>query len=256
MEVLIGANERIDDLQYKGLRLIQDPDRFCFGIDAVLLANYAKAAPGSLVMDLCTGNGVIPILMSGKTKAAKLIGVEILKESAELASRSVKLNDLADRVEIMNEDICRLPDLYPKGSVDVITCNPPYMIETHGLHNETDDKTIARHEIMCTLEDVVRTASALLKTGGNFYMIHRPFRLTEIMVTLNRYKLEPKKMRLVYPYVDKEPSMVLIEAKRDAKSRITVEKPLIVYDSPGVYTEELLRFYNADPSITEESHEE
>ena len=243
MDVTIKAHERVDDLQYKGLRLIQDPNGFCFGIDAVLLANYAKACSGDTVIDMCTGSGVIPILMSGKTDATKLIGVEIVKDSAERASRSVDLNDLAGRVEILNEDIRKLPEFYRKGSVDVITCNPPYMIENHGIQNEADDMTIARHEVMCTLEDVVSTAAALLKTGGNFYMIHRPFRLTEIMVTLSKYKLEPKRMRLVYPYVDKEPSMVLIEAKRDAKSRITVEKPLIVYERPGEYTEECLRFY-------------
>ncbi len=256
LEVSINANERIDDLQFKGLKLIQDPNRFCFGIDAVLLANYAKASEGSIVMDLCTGSGVIPILMSKKTGASRLIGVELLKESAEMASRSVRLNDLEDRVEIMNEDIRILPQICKKGSIDVITCNPPYMIETHGLHNEADDKTIARHEVMCTLEDVVKTASALLKTGGYFYMIHRPFRLTEIMVTLNRYKLEPKRMRLIHPYVDKEPSMILIEAKRDARSRITVERPLIVYERPGEYTEDLLRFYNGDKASPEVNDEE
>ncbi|MBR5359514.1 MAG: tRNA1(Val) (adenine(37)-N6)-methyltransferase [Lachnospiraceae bacterium] len=242
MEVMIKENERIDDLQYKGLKLIQDPELFCFGMDAVLLANFAKAAAGDTVIDLCTGNGVIPILMSGKTNADKLIGVEIQKESAELAERSVKLNGLSEKVKILNEDICRITDFYPKGSVDVVTCNPPYMIEDHGLRNDADAKTIARHEIMCTLKDVVSAASAILKTGGMFYMVHRPFRLTEIMVTLQEYKLEPKRMRLVYPYVDKEPSMVLIEAKRDAKPRITVEKPFIIYESPGVYTEQMREF--------------
>lgn len=246
MEDLVKPGERVDDLQYRGLRLIQNPDSFCFGIDAVLLANYARASAGDTVVDLCTGNGIIPILMSGKTDASKLIGVEIQNDSADLAGRSVRLNCLQERVEILNEDIRSLTDLIKKGSVDIVTCNPPYMIEKHGLINEADAKTIARHEIMCTLEDVIATAAAILRTGGDFYMIHRPFRLTEIMVTLNRYKLEPKRMRLVYPYVDKEPSMVLIEAKRDAKSRITVEPPLIVYDSPGVYTEELLRFYGTD----------
>jgi tRNA1Val (adenine37-N6)-methyltransferase len=242
MDVMIKENERIDDLQYKGLRLIQNPELFCFGMDAVLLANYAKAVAGDTVVDLCTGNGVIPILMSAKTNAAKLIGVEIQKESAELADRSVRLNDLSGKVEILNEDIRRFNDFFPKGSVDVVTCNPPYMIEDHGLRNDADAKTIARHEIMCTLEDVIGTASAILKTGGMFYMVHRPFRLTEIMVTLQKYKLEPKKMRLVYPYVDKEPTMVLIEAKRDAKPRITVEKPFIIYESPGVYTEQMREF--------------
>lgn len=242
MDVMIKENERIDDLQYKGLRLIQNPELFCFGMDAVLLANYAKAVAGDTVVDLCTGNGVIPILMSAKTNAAKLIGVEIQKESAELADRSVRLNDLSGKVEILNEDVRRFNGFFPKGSVDVVTCNPPYMIEDHGLRNDADAKTIARHEIMCTLEDVIGTASAILKTGGMFYMVHRPFRLTEIMVTLQKYKLEPKRMRLVYPYVDKEPTMVLIEAKRDAKPRIMVEKPFIIYERPGVYTEQMREF--------------
>lgn len=242
MDVVIKENERIDDLQYKGLKLIQDPELFCFGMDAVFLANYAKATSGDTVVDLCTGNGVIPILMSGKTNAARFIGVEIQKESAELADRSVRLNDLSGRVKIVNEDIRRLTDFLPKGSVDVVTCNPPYMIEDHGLRNDADAKTIARHEIMCTLEDVVCTASAILKTGGMFYMVHRPFRLTQIMVTMQKYRLEPKRMRLIYPYVDKEPSMVLIEAKRDARSRITVEKPFIIYESPGVYSKQMQEF--------------
>ena len=238
--------ERVDDLQYKGLKLIQDPNNFCFGIDAVLLANYAKASAGDKVVDLCTGSGVIPILMSGKTAATELIGAEIHGPTAEMASRSVELNDLTGRVKILNRDIRKLPEVLPKGSVDVVTCNPPYMIADHGLHGEDEAKNIARFELECTLEDVADTAAALLKTGGMFYMIHRPFRLTEIMVTLSSHKLEPKRMRLVYPYVDKEPTMVLIEAKRDAKSRITVEKPLIVYESPGVYTQDLLSFYGAD----------
>ncbi len=241
--VIIHDNERIDDLQYKGLMLIQDPESFCFGIDAVLLANYAKAFAGDTVVDMGTGTGVIPILMSGKTEAGKLIGIDIQEKSVEMAGRSVALNGLQERVEIRKEDICSLPDSFPKGSVDVVTCNPPYMIEDHGLKGDTDAKTIARHEVLCKLDDVAKAASSMLKTGGYFYMIHRPFRLAEIMVKLVSYHLEPKRMRLVYPYVDKEPTMVLIEARRDGKSRVTVEKPLIVYERPGVYTQDLLEYY-------------
>ncbi len=241
--VIIHDNERIDDLQYKGLMLIQDPEAFCFGIDAVLLANYAKASAGDTVVDMGTGTGVIPILMSGKTDAERLIGIEIQEQSAEMALRSVALNGLQGRVEIIKEDICNLPDVIPKGSVDVVTCNPPYMIEDHGLHGDTDARTIARHEVLCKLDNVANAAASMLKTGGYFYMIHRPFRLAEIMVTLVKYRLEPKRMRFVYPYIDKEPTMVLIEARRDGKARVTVEKPLIVYDRPGVYTQDILEYY-------------
>ena len=245
-DVIIHEYERVDDLQYKGLKLIQNPESFCFGIDAVLLANYAKASKGDTVVDLGTGTGVIPILMSGKTEADRLIGFDIQDESVEMAARSVALNSLSDRVEIRKGDICELPDSFPKGSVDVVTSNPPYMIDSHGLHGDTDAKTIARHEVKCTLDDVAKAASSMLKTGGYFYMIHRPFRLAEIMVTLVSYHLEPKRMRFVYPYIDKEPTMVLIEARRDGKSRVTVEKPLIVYDSPGVYTEDILEYYGTN----------
>ncbi len=242
----IYDNERIDDLQYKGLMLIQDPGAFCFGIDAVLLANYAKVPAGGTVVDMGTGTGVIPILMSGKTGADKLIGIDIQERSVEMAKRSVALNGLQDKVEIRQADICELPDLIPKGSIDTVTCNPPYMIGDHGLHGDNAALTIARHEIKCTLDDVVRAAAAMLKTGGNFYMIHRPFRLAEIMVTLVAHHLEPKRMRLVHPYADKEPNLVLIEAKRDAKSRITVERPLVVYERSGEYTKDVLEFYGKE----------
>lgn len=243
MNVTIHEHERIDDLQINGYRIIQDPDRFCFGIDAVLLSDYAKAKPGDTVVDLCTGTGIVPILMAAKTKAERLIGVEIQHESAEMACRSVTLNDLDERVTILEDDIKNISNHIRRGSVNVVTCNPPYMIDNHGLKNEADFKTIARHEVLCNLEDVVRTASGLLESGGNFYMIHRPFRLSEIFVMLTKYNLEPKRMRMVYPYVNKEPNMVLIEAKKGAKPRLTVEAPLIVYDEPGKYTDEIYRIY-------------
>lgn len=243
MNVTIHEHERIDDLQINGYRIIQDPDRFCFGIDAVLLSDYAKAKPGDTVVDLCTGTGIVPILMAAKTKAERLIGVEIQHESAEMACRSVALNDLDERVTILEDDIKNISNHIRRGSVNVVTCNPPYMIDNHGLKNEADFKTIARHEVLCNLEDVVRIASGLLESGGNFYMIHRPFRLSEIFIMLTKYNLEPKRMRMVYPYVNKEPNMVLIEAKKGAKPRLTVEAPLIVYDEPGKYTDEIYRIY-------------
>lgn len=243
-DVIINEYERIDDLQCNGLRLIQDPDRFCFGMDAVLLAGYVKAGKKDRILDMCTGNGIIPILLSGKKEAMHYYGLEIQPEAVDLAQRSVKLNGLEDKIDIIQGDLKNIGDYFKKASMDVITCNPPYMIDEHGLQNEADHKTIARHEILCNLEDVISAAAQTLKPGGNFYMVHRPFRLTEIIVMLTKYGLEPKRMRLVYPYVNKEPNMVLIEAKRGAKPRVTIEEPLIVYKEPGVYTEEILDLYD------------
>ena len=243
MQVTIKENERIDDLQRNGYRIIQDPDRFCFGMDAVLLSGFAIAKKGDKVLDMGTGTGIIPILMEAKTEAEHLTGLEIQPESADMALRSVKLNGLEDKISIVTGDIKEAKNLFPKASFQVITSNPPYMIGQHGLVNPHSEKAIARHEVLCTLEDVASNASALLVPGGHFYMVHRPFRLAEIMTTLVKYRLEPKRMQLVYPYIDKEPNMVLIEAARGGKSRLQVEKPLIVYEKPGVYTSEIYDVY-------------
>lgn len=243
MQINIKENERIDDLQRNGYRIIQDSDRFCFGMDAVLLSSFATAKKGDRVLDLGTGTGIIPILMEAKTEAEHLTGLEIQPESADMASRSVALNDLQNKISIVTGDIKEAKNLFPKASFQVITSNPPYMIGQHGLVNPHGEKAIARHEILCTLEDVVENAAALLVPGGHFYMVHRPFRLAEIMTVLTKYRLEPKRMQLVYPYIDKEPNMVLIEAVRGGKSRMQVEKPLIVYEKPGVYTKEIYEVY-------------
>ncbi len=242
-EVVLKQNERIDDLQRNGYRIIQNPEKFCFGMDAVLLSGFAKAKEGSHVLDMGTGTGIIPLLLEAKTKAAHLIGLEIQEESADMARRSVALNGLEDKIEIVTGDIKEAGELFCAASFDVITCNPPYMIGQHGIANPDDAKAIARHEILCTLEDVVSQAARLLKPGGNFYMVHRPFRLAEIMVLLHQYKLEPKRMQMVYPFVDKEPNMVLLEANRGGKPRMTVEKPLIIYKEPGVYMPEIYDIY-------------
>ena len=243
MQVTIKENERIDDLQRNGYRIIQDPDRFCFGMDAVLLSGFATAKKGDKVLDMGTGTGIIPILMEAKTDAEHLTGLEIQPESADMALRSVQLNGLEDKISIVTGDIKEAKNLFPKASFQVITSNPPYMIGQHGLVNPHSEKAIARHEVLCTLEDVIENAAALLVPGGHFYMVHRPFRLAEIMITLVKYRLEPKRMQLVYPYIDKEPNMVLIEAARGGKSRLQVEKPLIVYEKPGVYTPEIYDVY-------------
>ena len=239
----LKENERIDDLERNGYRIIQDTGRFCFGMDAVLLSGFARVKDGARVLDLGTGTGIIPILLAAKTGAVHLTGLEIQGESADMAGRSVKLNGLEDRIDIVTGDIKEAGSLFDAASFDVITCNPPYMTHNHGLTNPSDAKAIARHEILCTLEDVIAQTARLLKPGGNFYMVHRPFRLSEILVLLHDYKLEPKRMQLVYPYVDKEPNMVLIEANRGGRPRMTVEKPLIVYREAGGYMPEIYEIY-------------
>ena len=242
-DIYLKENERIDDLERNGYRIIQDTERFCFGMDAVLLSGFVRVKDGAKVLDLGTGTGIIPILLEAKTGAAHLTGLEIQEDSADMARRSVCLNGLEEKIDIVTGDIKEAGGLFDAASFDVITCNPPYMTDKHGLINPSDAKAIARHEILCTLEDVIAQTAKLLKPGGNFYMVHRPFRLAEIMVLLRTYKLEPKRMQLVYPYVDKEPNMVLIEANRGGKARMTVEKPLIVYKEPGVYMPEIRDVY-------------
>ena len=239
----LKENERIDELQRNGYKIIQNPQKFCFGMDAVLLSGFARARKGDVVLDMGTGTGIIPILMEAKTEAAHLTGLEVQEESADMARRSVSLNGLSDKIDIVTGDIKEADKYFASASFDVITCNPPYMIGQHGIANPDAPKAIARHEILCTLEDVVKQAAKLLKPGGNFYMVHRPFRLAEIITLMVQYKLEPKRMQLVYPYVDKEPNMVLIEGCRGGKSRMTVEKPLIVYKEPGVYMPEIYDIY-------------
>lgn len=243
MTVLLKEQERIDELQRNGYKIIQNPEKFCFGMDAVLLSGFVRVKEGAQILDLGTGTGIIPLLLAAKTKAAHLSALEIQPESADMARRSVALNGLEKKIAIIEGDIKEADKLFGAASFDVITCNPPYMIGRHGLQNPDAPKAIARHEILCTLEDVIRVTARLLKPGGNFFMVHRPFRLAEIITLLVRYRLEPKRMQLVYPYVDKEPNMVLLEANREGKSRMTVEKPLIVYESRGVYTREIYDIY-------------
>lgn len=243
MDVEIKENERIDDLQRNGYQIIQDPEKFCFGMDAVLLSGFVRVKSGAKVLDMGTGTGIIPLLVEAKTQAAHISAIEIQEQSADMARRSVRLNGLENKIDIVTGDLREADKFFDAASFDVITCNPPYMIGQHGLTNPDAPKAIARHEILCTLEDVVKTAAKLLKPGGAFCMVHRPFRLAEIICVMTEYKLEPKRMKLVYPYIDKEPNMVLIEGRRGGKPRMTVEKPLIVFQEPNVYTDEICDVY-------------
>ena len=237
--------EQIDTLK-NGYKIIQDTERFQFGIDAVLLADYAMAGlkAGEKVIDLGTGTGIIPLLMAGRFPEISFTGLEVQEASAEMAARSVALNGLEERIKIVHGNLCDASSLFPRHSFNVVTCNPPYMIDEHGRGNELDAKTIARHEVLCTLEDVVAAADTLLATHGRFFMIHRPFRLPDIFEALASHKMEPKRMRLIQPFANKEPNMVLIEARKNAKRRLTIEPPLIVRNDDGVYTDEINKIYN------------
>lgn len=243
MTIELYPGERLDDLERNGYKIIQNDKTFCFGMDAVLLSGFARVKPGEKALDLGTGTGIIPILLKAKTSGAHFTGLEIQEASADMARRSVLYNHLEDQISIVQGDIKEAHTLFDAASFDVITSNPPYMTGNHGLVNPDMPKAIARHEILCTLDDVIGQASRLLRPGGRFYMVHRPFRMAEIMTKMTAHRLEPKRMRLVYPFVDKEPNMVLIEGLKGGKSRITVEKPLIVYKEPGVYTDEIYDVY-------------
>lgn len=239
------SGERLDDLQIKGYKIFQHPGRFCFGMDASLLSSFAKVKKGERVLDLGTGTGVLPILLEAKNEGAYYAGLEIQEESVCMARRSVRYNKLSHKIEIISGDIKEASVLFGASSFDVITVNPPYMINEHGIRNAEDALHIARHEALCTLDDVLRESAAILKPKGRFYMVHRPFRLPEILAKMIGCGIEPKRMRLVYPYVNKEPNMVLVEGSRGGRPRMRVEPPLIVYEESGRYTEEILRLYGA-----------
>lgn len=244
MKSYLRQGERLDDLQCRGYYIIQNPAEFCFGMDAVLLADFATGKKGGRVIDLGTGTGVIPMLMEGREKGAHFVGLEIQEASAERAARSVEMNGLAGKIDIVRGDIREIySGVIKKGSFDCVTSNPPYIKGGRGLENVDSPKNIARHETLVTLEEVVAAASYLLVSGGSFAMVHKPFRLAEIIRTLSRYRLEPKRMCLVQPYIDKEPNMVLIEAVKDGGVQLSCESTLVVYNKDGSYTEDLLHRY-------------
>ena len=242
-EVRILENERVDDLQRNHYRIIQKKNGFCFGMDAVLLSGFAQVKQKERMIDLGTGTGIIPILLEAKTEGESFTGLEIQKEVADMACRSVLLNGLENKVFIVQGDIREASRICGKASFDVVTSNPPYMVMQQGMKNPESMKAISRHEILCTLEDVVREASLLLKPGGRFYLVHRPRRLAEIVCVLRTYSLEPKRMKLVHPFVGREANMVLLEAVRGGGVMMKVEAPIIVFEKQGVYSEEIRTTY-------------
>lgn len=241
--IILSEGERLDDLQLNNCHIIQNPEKFCFGMDAVLLSGFAKIKKGETVLDMGTGTGILPILLAAKTEGRSFTGLELQAESADMARRSVSLNSMQDRIDIVNGDIKEASHIFGAASYDVVVTNPPYMNENHGIVNPDAPKAIARHEIKCNLEDVIGQAAKVLKVNGRLYMVHRPFRLVDIMELTVKYRLEPKRLRMVYPYADREPSMVLVEAIKGGRRRLTVEKPLIIYNENREYTEEIKRDY-------------
>lgn len=243
MTVELKERERVDDLQRNGYRIIQRTDGFCFGMDAVLLSGFAMVKKGERALDLGTGTGIIPILLEAKTEGEHFSALEIQREVADMARRSVSLNGLEEKIQIVEGDIREASQIFGAASFDVVTSNPPYMNDAHGLKNPDLPKAIARHEVLCTLDDVVREASRVLKIGGRFYMVHRPHRLAEIITVLRGYKLEPKRMKMVHPFADRDANMVLIEAVRGGGVFLKMEAPVIVFKEPGVYADEIRDVY-------------
>lgn len=251
-DIEIKENERIDDLQLKGYKIIQNTDGFCFGMDAVLVANYAKTKKNDIAVDLGTGTCIIPLIINAKNSLQKMYAVEIQKEVADMARRSVEMNGLEEKIEVINTDINSLFEYFSekgiemKNRVDVVVSNPPYMSKSEGLHNETEKKRISRHEVSCDIDDICRTTGALLKHQGKFYLVHRPSRLADIIESLRKYKLEPKEMRFVYPNMKKPANLILIKAVKAAKPELRMKKPLIVYNDDGSYTDEIHEIYGLD----------
>ncbi|MGV8983677.1 tRNA1(Val) (adenine(37)-N6)-methyltransferase [Clostridium sp.] len=239
-------DETLDDLNLKGIKVIQKKEAFRFGIDAVLLANFAKIRKNAKVVDLCTGTGIIPFILAGKTNASDIIGVEIQEELVDMANRCAQYNNLEQKIKFICGDLKSSELIKSIPKVDVVTVNPPYKLQNSGLINLNDKNAISRHEICCTLEDVIIAIRILLKDSGRVYMVHRPDRLVDILCTMRKHKIEPKRIRMVHPSVNKAPNIVLIEGQRDGGTFLKWETPLYVHTEDGGYTQEIQDMYNSD----------
>ncbi len=239
----INDNEIIDDLQLEGLKIIQKRDGFKFGVDAVLLSDFANIKNKFKVIDLCSGTGIIPFLIYGKYKPQHIYAVEIQKDMCEMAERSVELNNLRDKIKIINGDLKDTSLIKQLGRFDVVTVNPPYKLNNSGILNPHDKLAIARHEILCSLEDVISSSRLLLKDNGRMFMVHRPERLADIFGLMRKYKIEPKRVKLVHPKPGKAPNIVLVEGQRDGGAYLKWDEPLYVHEENGEYTKEIDRIY-------------
>jgi len=244
MRNLLKENERIDDLQFKGLKIIQNPKGFCYGIDAVLISNFCEIKKNAVVVDLGTGTGIIPILIAGKSSASQIYGFEIQEEVADMAERSVQLNELESRIKIIKDNLCNAGNHLKPSSVDVVVSNPPYVSQGGGIVNPTSYKAISRHEIHCTLEDVIKSSSKMLKQGGSLFMVHRPSRLVDIMYLCRTYNLEPKLIRFIHPRAGVKPNILLVKCVKDSGQELKFMDPLYVYETNGEYTKELSDIYD------------
>lgn len=251
-KVQLKKNERLDDLQLEGLKIIQNTEGFCFGIDAVLLSSFCDIKKDSDVVDLGTGTGIIPLLIWAKNELHKIYGIEIQNEVAEMAKRTMKINGLENNIEIKELNLKEAPDVLGVNRFDAVTSNPPYMNYGGGIINPEDKKAISRHEIACTLEDVIKSASRLLKQHGRFFMVHRPHRIVDILCLLREYKLEPKSIRFVHPTRHSKPNMVLIKSVKAANPELKFQSPLYVYNDDGTYTDEINKIYGIDGGIENE----
>lgn len=245
MKIKLNKNEKIEDLQFKNLKIIQNKKGFCFGIDSILLSDFAKEIkPNTKVLDLGTGTGIIATLLCKKTELKEIIGVEIQKEVYEMAQKSIQLNQLENKFKIINEDILNLNKIFEKNIFDAIVTNPPYKKKDTGIKNEEEKKIISRHETTANLEDFIKISKDLLKDKGEFYMVHRTDRLVDILSIMRAYKIEPKIMRFVYSNKNSEPKLLLIKGVKNAKPFLKVEKNLYIYNEEGKYTEEILKIYH------------
>lgn len=248
---LVGPKERLDDLQRDGLHLIQNPDWFCFGVDAVLLADYASSSikKDARVLDLCSGNGIIPLLLSAKSMAKEITGLEIQEPVCEMANRSVKLNHLEDKIRMISGDLKEAETLFGRSFFQYITCNPPYKEAGSGILSSCDTVTLARHEILCTLEDIIRVSSIILEPLGKLCLIHRPDRLADILCLMRKYDIEPKRLRFVHPSPGKTATMILVEGARQGKPHLFLDPPLYIYQKPGIYSDEIHQIYGREVQL-------